>query len=81
MPNCISIVGILVPDRATRGLEVQEVLTKHGDKILSRCGYPDLNKDDGIITLVVDANEDDALTIVDDLKQIPGVSAASINLR
>jgi hypothetical protein len=81
MSSFISIIGILVPNRATLGPQVQEVLTKHGDKILSRCGYPDLNKDDGIITLVVDTNENDAAVIVNDLKQIPGVTAASINLR
>lgn len=81
MSDCVSIIGILVPDRADRGPQVQEVLTKHGDKILSRSGYPDLQKEDGIITLVVDVDENTAAAIVNDLKKIPGVSAASINLR
>lgn len=81
MANPISIIGILVPDRGAHGPQVQEVLTKHGDAILSRSGYPDLKKEDGIITLVVNVDESAAATIVNDLKQIPGVTAASINLR
>lgn len=77
----VSIVGIIVPRRAELGPRVQEVLTRHGDTILSRTGLPDGNKENGIITLTLDADQKRAEAIVADLSAIPGVTAASLSLR
>lgn len=81
MADHVSIVGILVPNRANLGPRVQEILTRHGDSILSRSGLPDSQKENGIITLTLEADQERAAAIVADLQQLPGVTAASLTLR
>ncbi|MDI3522293.1 MAG: hypothetical protein PWP43_475 [Bacillota bacterium] len=77
----ISVVGILVPHRAELGPQVQEVLTRHGDAILSRAGLPDGDKENGIITLTLAADQARAEVVAADLRRLPGVTAASLSLR
>ncbi|MCL6560270.1 MAG: hypothetical protein K6U74_16050 [Firmicutes bacterium] len=80
MKRDICIVGILVDERACHAPEVQQVLTKHGSRILSRNGIPDPGRQRGIITLTMQAFDDERQNLEDDLSKIRGVSVKSFCL-
>jgi putative iron-only hydrogenase system regulator len=80
MQKDICVVGILVDGRADRAPEVQQVLTRHGSRILSRSGIPDPSRRRGIITLTVEADESERKTLERDLQQIEGVVVKSVAL-
>ncbi len=80
MSRDICIVGIMVDHRATRGPEVQEVLTRYGDSILSRSGIPDPTKGRGIISLTLQVDENGRKSLEKDLHDVPGVSVNSMIL-
>jgi putative iron-only hydrogenase system regulator len=80
MGRDIRIVGILVEGRASRAPEVQEVLTRYGSRILVRCGIPDPSRERGIITLTMQADEDEYRSMESELQGIEGVSVRGIYL-
>ncbi|SHJ34000.1 hypothetical protein [Desulfofundulus thermosubterraneus] len=80
MQKDICVVGILVDGRADRAPEVQQVLTRHGSRILSRSGIPDPSRRRGIITLTMEADESERKTLEQDLQQIEGVVVKSVAL-
>lgn len=80
MNRDICIVGILVDERACQALEVQEVLTKHGSCILSRNGIPDPGRERGIITLTMQASDEERISLENDLSGISGVYTKSFCL-
>lgn len=80
MSRDIRIVGILVEKRASQAPEVQDVLTRYGSRILMRCGIPDPGRERGIITLTMQAGEDEYRIMENDLQQIEGVSVKSVSL-
>jgi putative iron-only hydrogenase system regulator len=76
----IFVVGILVEDRANRGPEVQNVLTRFGSKILSRNGIPDPTRSRGIITVTMQSEREDSEKFTAELQEINGVLARGIYL-
>jgi len=76
----ICIVGILVDERACQAPEVQEVLTRHGSRILSRNGIPDPGRERGIITLTLQASDAERASLEQDLSSISGVATKSFCL-
>ncbi|MDQ0287161.1 putative iron-only hydrogenase system regulator [Desulfofundulus luciae] len=80
MQKDICVVGILVDGRADRAPEVQQVLTRHGSRILSRSGIPDPSRRRGIITLTMEADESERKTLEQDLQKIEGVVVKSVAL-
>ena len=80
MNRDICIVGILVDERACRAPEVQQVLTKHGSRILSRSGISDPSRKRGIITLVVEATDNERKGLEQDLSQVCEVTVKSFCL-
>ena len=80
MSKDICIVGIMVEERACRAPEVQEVITRYGSRILSRSGIPDPSKSRGIITLTVEAYDNEAANLVEDLGRVNGVTARAMCL-
>jgi len=76
----ICIVGILVDERACQAPEVQEVLTRHGSRILSRNGIPDPGRERGIITLTLQASDEERASLEQDLSSISGVATKSFCL-
>ncbi len=75
----IAIVGLLVDERASHAPEVQEVLTRYGSNILSRNGIAAPDKNSGIITLAVEATEQERQEIEQDLSQIRGVQVRAMS--
>ncbi|MFZ5643420.1 MAG: TM1266 family iron-only hydrogenase system putative regulator [Bacillota bacterium] len=80
MARDIRVVGILVEKRAAHAPEVQEVLTRYGSRILMRCGIPDPGRERGIITLTMQAEENEYTVMENDLQKIDGVSVKSVSL-
>lgn len=71
----IGIVGLICAQRQTNAPELQEALTKHGERILSRNGLRTPDKQNGIITLVVEGDEGTIKALADDLGRVDGVTA------
>lgn len=80
MKRDICIVGILVDERACHAPEVQQVLTRHGSRILSRNGIPDPGRQRGIITLTMQACDEERQSLENDLGRIHGISVKSFCL-
>ncbi|MFZ5634928.1 MAG: TM1266 family iron-only hydrogenase system putative regulator [Bacillota bacterium] len=80
MGRDIRIVGILVDGRAAHAPAVQEVLTRYGSGILMRCGIPDPGRERGIITLTMQADENEYRSMETELQKISGVSVKSMEL-
>jgi len=76
----ICIVGVLVDERACHAPEVQQVLTRHGSRILSRNGIPDPGRQRGIITLTMQGSDEERQSLENDLGRIHGVSVKSFCL-
>lgn len=76
----ISVMGILVDERARHGPEVQEVLTRYGSRILMRSGIPDPGRERGIITLIAQADGEELGSLEKDLEKINGVTVKSVTL-
>ncbi len=80
MARNISVLGLLVEDRACHGPEVQEVLTRYGSEIIMRSGIPDPGRERGIITLVAQSDEAGLEKLAADLQGIRGVTVKSFVL-
>lgn len=80
MKRDICVVGLVVDERACHAPEVQVVLTRHGSRILSRNGIPDPGRRRGIITLTMQATDEERQCLEDDLNKIQGVSVKSFCL-
>ncbi|WP_031515023.1 TM1266 family iron-only hydrogenase system putative regulator [Desulfofalx alkaliphila] len=79
MDRDITIIGLVVDERASHAPEVQDVLTRYGSNILSRSGIPAPSKNRGIITLVMEAGEQERQEMEQHLQQIHGVQVKTIS--
>ncbi len=75
----IAIIGMVVDERASRAPEVQEVLTRYGQQILSRSGISAPSRNRGVITLTVEATEQERQEIEQSLQQIHGVEVRTVS--
>lgn len=80
MKRGICIMGLLVDERTCHAPEVQTVLTRHGSRILSRNGIPEPGRQRGIITLTMQASDEERQNLENDLKSVRGVSVKSFCL-
>jgi putative iron-only hydrogenase system regulator len=80
MKRDICVVGVLVDERSCHAPEVQEVFTKYGSHILCRNGIPDPGRERGIITLTMQAREDERGSLEKELSSIEGVKVRSLCL-
>ncbi len=80
MERDICILGVLVEGRSDHAPEVQEVFTRYGSQILCRNGIPDPGRERGIITLTMQAREDERERLEKELGSIKGVKVRSVCL-
>lgn len=73
--NRIGIVGIVIENRADKADDVQSVITRYGDAIISRMGVPSFNRYTGIITIALEADRAKVSHFVSELEAVEGVSA------
>ncbi len=79
MTTPLSIMGILVDDRAKVAPEVQEVITKFGSEILCRMGIPGSDKERGLITLVIESDLDELMKFRRELEAISGLTVQTLS--
>lgn len=79
MTTPLSIMGILVEERAEVAPEVQEIITKHGSEILCRMGIPGPDKKKGLITLVIESKLEELMQFRRELEEIPGLTVQTLS--
>ena len=79
MATPLSIMGILVEGRGEVAPEVQDVITRYGRDILCRMGIPGPDKENGLITLVVESELEDLMKFRRELEQISGLTIQTLS--
>jgi len=74
----LNVIGIRVDDRDDHATSVQKVLTNYGKKISGRFGVPALDKNDGLIAVIMEADSEDVQSFTADLRNIQGVAVNSM---
>lgn len=72
----LGVVGIVVENRADNADDVQNIITRYGDSIISRMGVPSHDRYQGIITIAMEADRARVSQFVNDLESIEGVNAS-----
>lgn len=78
--NNLNIVGIRIDDRGDHAISVQNVLTSYGSKIIGRFGVPSPHKTDGLIAVVMEADDSDINKLSQELGNINGVTVNSMHM-
>ncbi len=71
----IGVIGIVVENRAERADDVQNIITRYGDAVISRMGVPSFDRYTGIITVAMEADRKKISDFVHELEAVDGVSA------
>lgn len=75
----IATVTILVKERETHAGKVNEILSRHGDRIISRLGVnlgrSGIRNYSGLITVVIEGTGADIRTLTDELDGLYGIVA------
>lgn len=71
----LGIVGIIIENRNEAAVKVNEILTRHSDRILGRFGMPKAEK--SIITLLLDKSSSEAANLLADLQSVKSVQLMS----
>lgn len=80
--DTLSIMGILVDERKQIAPKVQEVLTKHGEIIISRFGIHDPGEANlGLITLHVLASKNKLNELSEELSILDGVKVKTMKIK
>jgi putative iron-only hydrogenase system regulator len=75
MSETMTVIGIVVDERARRAPRVQEVITRYGEDIICRMGVPSPSKENGLITLVFKGETGTAERFYHELEGIGGIDA------
>lgn len=78
MKKNIAVVGIIVNDRRENAAGVNEILTEYGHLIVGRLGIPYDERNKSIISIIVDATDDQIGEISSKLESIDGVRASAV---
>jgi putative iron-only hydrogenase system regulator len=77
MDKRIGFVGIIVENRVEHAETVNHVLSEFGSLVVVRTGVPNVRGRFAVITLVVDATNEEVGALTGRLGSIPGVSVKS----
>jgi hypothetical protein len=76
------IVGIHITDRTTAAGRVQEILSKHGDRIRTRLGLHDVHDNvaspNALILLETVGSHQEIDALSDELHRLPGIQVQSM---
>ncbi|NCD33624.1 MAG: CopG family transcriptional regulator [Spartobacteria bacterium] len=78
MDKRLGFVGIIVENRSSCAMEINVLLQEFGDLVVARMGLPYEKKGCSVITLIVDAGNDELGRLTGRLGQIDGVSVKSM---
>ncbi|MHB0897065.1 MAG: TM1266 family iron-only hydrogenase system putative regulator [Spirochaetales bacterium] len=73
----VGVIAIIIKSRRETAALVNEALTNFGDIIIGRMGLPYHERDLNIITLIVDASNNQIGSLTGKLGMIPGVTVKS----
>lgn len=73
MKEPLTIIGMMVDQRADRAPGLQEVITRYGEDIVGRLGLPSPSKEKGLITLVFKGEKSTAQDFYKELVAVSGV--------
>jgi len=71
----LAIIGIIVSERLENAAKVNEILSSYGDLIIGRMGLPYKEKNVSVISVIVDATNDEIGAISGKLGGLNGVKA------
>ena len=77
METRIAVIGIIIEDRKSAE-EVNAILHQYGDWIIGRMGLPYRKRQMNIISIVVDAPQNEISALSGKLGRLPGVSAKAL---
>ncbi|MGE5528309.1 MAG: TM1266 family iron-only hydrogenase system putative regulator [Patescibacteria group bacterium] len=78
MAKKLGVMGIRVSHRASISPAVQEVLSDFGDEILMRAGVPGPGREHGLISLIVEADEEKLGALARRLEAVNGVDVKTM---
>lgn len=73
MERRLGVVGIVIEDRETAAVRVNQILSDHGEIIVGRMGIPYRERNVAVIALIVDGTTDDIGSLTGKLGNLPGV--------
>ena len=73
----VGVIAIIIKNRRETAALVNEALTNFGDIVIGRMGLPYHERDLNIITLIVDASNNQIGSLTGKLGMIPGVTVKS----
>lgn len=73
----IGTVTIIISDRNTQAIAVNEILGRHGEMIIGRLGLPYGPRDIHIISLIIHGSTDEIGALTGRLGALPGVEVKS----
>jgi putative iron-only hydrogenase system regulator len=79
MGNNLTVIGLMVNDRSDSAPKVQEIITRHGTDILCRMGVPTQDKENGLITLVMDGPDASIQGLLNDLQATRDVTVRTMS--
>ena len=78
MQKRLGFVGIIIENRETNAMAVNELLGHYGEMIVARMGVPYKKRACAAITLIVDATTDELGVLTGKLGALSGVSVKSM---
>lgn len=78
MEKRVAVIGIIIKNRREHAARVNEILTDFGYLIVGRLGVPYEEKDMSIISIIVDATNDEIGALSGKLGSIDGVKAKAV---
>jgi putative iron-only hydrogenase system regulator len=73
----IAVVGIVVEDRLNAAKKVNEILSLHADIIVGRLGVPHIEREAGVIALIINGTTDEIGSLTGKLGNVKGVKVKS----
>lgn len=73
----IAVVGVVVEDRTNAAKKVNEILSIHADIIVGRLGVPYMEKNAGVIALIINGTTDEIGSLTGKLGNVKGVKVKS----
>jgi len=78
MDKKIAVIGIVVNNRRENAAKVNQILTAFGHLVVGRLGIPYEEKNLSIISIIIDATNDEIGAISGKLGSIDGVKAKAV---
>lgn len=76
----LGILAIAVQKRAETAPNVNALLSQYGEKIIARMGVPHHERNLNIVSVVIESDEQDILSLIDKLSALKNVQVKSLTV-